>query len=60
MVFPQVCAATIAQRNHFFCLKQQNKSSTLKTMFRQASDHCKSVRSAKLDHDNITRESITS
>ena len=37
--FSAACAAAIPHRNHFFCLYQREKSSTLK--FRQASNHCK-------------------
>ena len=41
--FSAACAAAIVQRNHFFCLYQQNKSSESKEKFRQASNHCKKV-----------------
>ena len=46
--FLAACAAAIAQRNHFFYLKHQNESSVLTAMLRQASDHCKSIKSANL------------
>ena len=41
--FSAACAAAIVQRNHFFCLYQQNKSSEYKVKFRPASNHCKRV-----------------
>ena len=47
--FLAACASAIAQRNHLFCLKHQNESSILTAMLRQASDHCKNIKSAKLD-----------
>ena len=54
-------AAVIVNRNHFFCLYQQNKSSESKVKFRQASNHCKRVlEAAKLAYAIKTKESITS
>ena len=41
--FSATCAAVIVQRNHFFRLYQQNKSSESKVKFRQASNRCKRV-----------------
>ena len=41
--FSAACAAAIVDRNHFFCLYQQNKSSESKVKFRQASNRCKRV-----------------
>ena len=41
--FSAVYAAVIAHRNHFFRLYQQNKSSTSKLKFRQASNRCTRV-----------------
>ena len=41
--FSAACAAAIVNRNHFFHLYQQNKSSESKVKFRQASSHCKRV-----------------
>ena len=59
--FTAACAAAIVQRNHFFRLYQQNKSSESKVKFRQASNHCKRVlEAAKLAYANKTKESITS
>ena len=59
--FSAACAAAVAYRNHFFHLYQQNKSSTSKAKFRQASNHCKGVlEAAKLAYFNKTRESSTS
>ena len=58
--FSIACAAAIAQRNHFFRLHQQNKSSESKGKFRQASNHCKRVlEAATLAYAN-KKESITS
>ena len=54
-------AATIAHRNHFFCLYQQNKSPEAKVQFRQASNHCKRITEAfKFACGNKAKESITS
>ena len=36
MAFSTAYAAAIAQRNHFFCLYQDNNSSEFKAKFRQA------------------------
>ena len=41
--FSAACAAPIVNRNHFFRMYQQNKSSESKVKFRQASNHCKRV-----------------
>ena len=54
--FSAACAAAIVQRNHFFHLNQQNKSSKTKVKFRQASNRCKKVlEAAKLAYANKTR-----
>ena len=59
--FSAACAAAIVQRNHFFPLYQQNKSSESKVKFRQASNCCKRVlEAAKLAYATKTKESITS
>ena len=59
--FSAACAAAIVQRNHFFRLCQQNKSSEFKLKFRQSSNCCKRVlEAAKLAYTNKTKESITS
>ena len=59
--FSAACAAAIVQRNHFFCLYQQNKSSKSKVKFRQANNHCKRVLgAAKLAYATKTKDSITS
>ena len=41
--FSATCAAAIVQRNQFFRLYQQNKSSESRVKFRQASNRCKRV-----------------
>ena len=41
--FPAVCAAVIAQRNHFFCLHRQNKLSASTVKFRPASNCRKKI-----------------
>ena len=46
--FSAACAAAIAHRNLFFSLYQQNKSSTSKLKFRQASNCCYSKGFLKL------------
>ena len=57
--FSAACAAAIVQRNHFFRLYQQNKSSESKVKFRQASNRCKRVlEAAKLAYANKAKESI--
>ena len=59
--FSAACASAILDRNHFFCLYQQNKSSESKVKFRQAINLCKSVLEvAKLAYSNKTKEPITS
>ena len=59
--FSAACAAAIVQRNHFFRLHRQNKSSESKVRFRQASNRCKRVlEDAKLEYATKTKESITS
>ena len=59
--FSAACAAAIVQRNHFFCLYQQNKSSESKVKFRLASNRCKRVlEAAKLAYATKIKESITS
>ena len=58
--FSAACAATIVNRNHFFGLYRQNKSSESRESFRQASNHCKKVlEAALLAYANKTKESIT-
>ena len=53
-------AAAIFNRNHFFCLYQQNKSYESKVKFGQASSHCKRfLEAAKLAYATKTKESIT-
>ena len=59
--FSAACAAAIVNRNHFFCLNQQNKSSESKVKFRQASNHYERVlEDAKFAYAIKTKESITS
>ena len=59
--FSAACAFVIAQRNQFFHLYQQNKSSELKVKSRQTSNRCKRVlQAAKLAYVTKTKESITS
>ena len=41
--FSAACATAIADRNHFFCLFQQSKSSESIVKFRQDSNHCKKI-----------------
>ena len=41
--FSAPCATDRAQKNHFFHLKQQNKSSISAANYRQASNSCKRV-----------------
>ena len=54
-------AAAIVQRNHFFRLYLQNKSSQSKVKFRQTSNRCKRVfEAAKLAYANKTKEFINS
>ena len=56
--FSDACAV---DRNHFFRLHQQNKSTELKVKFRQVSNYCKRVLdAAKLAYANKTKESPTS
>ena len=58
--FSAASAAAIVHRDCFFGLYQQNSSSS-KTKFRQASNHCKSVlEAAKLLYANKTKESTLS
>ena len=55
------CGAGRVQRNYFFRLYQQNKSSESKVKFRQASDRCKRVlENDKIEYATKTKESITS
>ena len=55
------CTAAIVDRNHFFPLYQQNRSSESKVKFRQFSNHCKKVlKVAKFAYANKIKESITS
>ena len=59
--FSAACAAVKVNRNPFFRLYQQNKSSESKVKFRQASNRCKRVlEAAKLAYATKTKESITS
>ena len=59
--FSAACAATIAHRNHFFCLHQMSKSSYSEVKFRQARNHFKrALEAAKLAYANKTKDSITS
>ena len=59
--FSAPSAAAIANRNHFFCLHELNKSSESKVKFRQASNLCKRVlEAANLAYATKTNESITS
>ena len=59
--FSAACAAAIIQRDHLFCLYQQNKSSESKIKFRQASNCCRRVlEAAKLAYATKTKESFTS
>ena len=59
--FSAACAAAIIDRNHFFCLHQQNKSSESKVKFTWVSNHCNSVlEAAKLAYELIKQKSITS
>ena len=54
--FSAACAAAIVQRNHFFRLYQQSKSSESKVKFRQASNRCKRVlEAAKLAYATKTK-----
>ena len=54
--FWAACAAAIVQRNHFFHLHQQNKSSESKAKFRQSCNCCKRVlQAAKLLYFSKTR-----
>ena len=54
------CAAVIVHQNHFFRLRQQNKSES-KVKFRQASNHWKRVlQAAKFAFANKAKDSITS
>ena len=58
--FSAPCTAAIVNRNHFFFLYQQNKSSEPKVKFTQASSHCKRVlEAAKHAYAFKTKESIT-
>ena len=59
--FSATCATDIAERNHFFCFYQQNKSPKSKIKFRQASNYCKRVlEAAKLAYVDKTKGSTTS
>ena len=59
--FSAPCAATIVQRNHFFCLYQQIKSSQSKGKFKHASNRFKRVlEAAKLAYGTKTNDSISS
>ena len=54
-------AAAIVDRNHFFRLQQQKKSSESRLNFRQASNPCKRViGAAKLAYSTKAKDSITS
>ena len=59
--FSAACAAAIIDRDQFFRLYQQNKSSESEVKFRQASNRCKRVlEAAQLIHANKTKDSINS
>ena len=59
--FSAACAAAIVHINHFFRLRQREKSSDSMVKFRRTSNHCKRVlEAAKLAYANKTKESITS
>ena len=59
--FSAACAAAIVHINHFFSLRQREKSSDSTVKFRRTSNHCKRVlEAAKLAYANKTKESITS
>ena len=59
--FSAACAAAKVDRNHFFCLYQQNKFSGSKVKFRQATNHCKRVpEGTKLAYATKTKQSIPS
>ena len=59
--FPAASAAAIFNRNPFFRLNQQNKSSESKVNLTKASNHCKSIlKAAKLEYDYKTKQPITS
>ena len=57
--FSAVCAAAIVQRNPFFRLYQQNKSSASRVKFGQVSNRCKRVlESIKLAYANKAKKSV--
>ena len=59
--FSAACTAAIVQRNQFFHLHQQNKSSESNVKFRQACNFCKRVpEAAKLAYATKGKESISS
>ena len=58
--FSAACAAAIIDRNYFFCLYQQNRSSGSKGKFRQASNCERVLEAARLVYANKSKESITS
>ena len=59
--FSAACATAIVNRNHFFRLYQQNKSSESNVKFRQTSNCCKwGLKAAKLSYATKTKESSTS
>ena len=59
--FSAACAAALVNRNHFFPLNQQSKSSESEVKSRQACDCCKRVLEAdKLAYPTKTKESTTS
>ena len=57
--FSTTCATAMVDRNHFFCLYQQNKSSESKVKFWHDSNRCKRIlESVKIAYDNKAKESI--
>ena len=54
--FSAACAAAIVHINHFFRLRQREKSSDSMVKFRRTSNHCKRVlEAAKLAYANKTK-----
>ena len=57
--FSTTCATAMVDRNHFFCLYQQNNSSESKVKFWHDSNRCKRIlESVKIAYDNKAKESI--
>ena len=60
MIQRDIFVTTIAHKNHFFCLCQQDESSVSKVKFGQTSNCCKSfLGAAKLAFDKKTKESTS-